>query len=140
MIFDAAAMTIIVTTLIAAAGNVLIGLMQFIREGRAHKWAMQQAKDDRDHREAIADALVKKTEEAAAKVAANTLRGVATLADKIDENTEISAAAFREANGVNQKIAAIGEMRLRSTTQQKQTDEMQSVGEDTNRIVRGLDR
>lgn len=139
MIFDAAAMTIIITTLVTTAGNLLLGLMQYIREGRAHAWAVQQAIDDRDHRIAIATATAENSDANAAKVAVNTLQGVAKLAAKIDENTEISTAAFREANGVNQKIAAIGEMRLKSTLQQQQADQIQSVGEDTNRIVHAID-
>lgn len=89
---DPSVATIIVTTLCTTVVGLLLQVLAYLREGRAHKWQVEQAELDRIHRAQI-----------------NT-----NLTTKIDENTEISVSAFKEANDINRKIQAIGEMRLKN--------------------------
>lgn len=89
MPLDGPSLVIIVTTLGASVSTLFVGIMQYLREGRSHRWQVEQSERNSAERQQVA----------------------ADLTDKIDENTELSKAAFTEANNVNMKIAAIGEVR-----------------------------
>ena len=82
--------------------TVIMQGVSLYREQRQHDWAREQAVRDSEQR---------------LRVAAHGLERSAEQVDlinrKIDKNTEVSVAAFQEANNVNRKIQAIGEMRLR---------------------------
>jgi hypothetical protein len=69
--------------LIILITTVLGIVVQIYRENRARRWAREDREESAKQR--------------------------SILAQKIDENTEISKEAFKEANSVNQKIALIGE-------------------------------
>lgn len=84
MISDAAiAQIVILITTLASLG------FQIYRENRQRKWSLE----DREHAEQSRKVIRKKLDEQ--RIA-------------IDENTEISRAAFDQANHVNEKIARIG--------------------------------
>lgn len=89
---DPSVAVIIVTTLCSTFASLVLGILTYLRESRAHRWQVEQAKFDLIHRTSIGE----------------------TLKSKIEENTEISVSAFKEANDINRKIQAIGEMRLKN--------------------------
>ena len=87
--------------LIVAAGSVITIGAQFLREWRNRKWEQQ----DRDRRTLEAHVVA---EEHAAALAVKVEASETRVLDRIDQNTEISVAAFKEANNINAKIASIG--------------------------------
>lgn len=84
-----------VTIICASVSGLVVNLLQYAREGRQHRWQMEQSARDQAERTDIAAGLT-----------ARAHAGVVTLSTKIDANTEISKAAFHEANNANMKIAA----------------------------------
>ncbi len=95
---DSATLTVILSTFGVSMITLIVQVLQFLREGRQHRWVMEQAQFEQGERQRFA-----------ATAAANTKAGVAVLSDQIAENTEISKAAFKEANSVNLKIATLGQ-------------------------------
>lgn len=75
--------------------GIVLFRMQAKREERNRRWDIE---DRAQHAEDV-KAMV-------------TIKAKA-LAVAIDENTEVSKAAFSEANEINKKILAIGEVRVR---------------------------
>lgn len=102
MSLDTGAITIIVTTLGTTITTLVMQVISWMREGRRHKWEVEQLIWDRKERVRVAEALRKHTDVKAEQ-----------LVSKIDENTEISSKAFEVANNVNEKLVAIGEARLK---------------------------
>lgn len=120
---DATTATILGSTLT----GLTISVLSYLREGRAHKWAVEQSERDRKERLKTAEELKLQHAEASAHLAQNT-RAVGTeiverieeAKAKIDENTLVSVQAFAEANNINEKIVAIGEARLRGSAADRQ--------------------
>ncbi len=111
MPLDPATSTIIATSVT----GLFVTLLNYFREARAHRWAVEQSQRDREERERIA-AEVKASHVAVAATLAQTTQDTATaLGQKIDANTEINVKALDVANNVNDKLVAIGEARLRGT-------------------------
>lgn len=135
---DPAILTLLISTLCGTAATLFAQIMSYMREGRAHKWQREQA--DREAADRIATAQEVKTHAAYAAnvIAADAKASAKVLADKIDENTEVSVRAFDEANGVNKKILAIGELRQREKGSSA-IDEVVSVSKDTNEVVHHID-
>ncbi len=101
---DAAAWAVICSSLVAAIGGFVTALLTYLREGRAHKWQVEQAEIDRLERLTTA-----------ADLKEHTAITSATIVGKIDENTEVNKAAiaagekaYAEANNLSQKIYSIG--------------------------------
>lgn len=90
---DGATLTILCTTLGASVTTLALGLLQYFREGRQHRWIVEQAERDRADR---------------GRVELDLKARVQTVSTKLDANTEISKAAFTEANNVNLKLIALG--------------------------------
>lgn len=118
MTIDPTTATILGSTLTGLA----ISILNYLRESRAHRWAVEQSERDKKERLATAEELKRQHEQAAMAITLNTQHAAAVLSDKIDqtqakidENTQLSMKAFTEANNINEKIAAIGEARLRGT-------------------------
>lgn len=116
---DAGAITIIVGALGGIASTLILQIMSYLREGRAHRWLQEQSALDRRERLATAEELKRQHEEAAMTITLNTQHAAAVLSQKIDDNTEISVKAFDAANNVNEKLVAIGEARLRGTSAER---------------------
>lgn len=110
---DNATATILITTLCGTIGSLATAILNYFREGRAHDWQVKQAELDRKDRERIAAEVKAHAAYAANVVAADSRETAKALSTKLDENTEISVRAFDEANGVNKKILAIGELRVK---------------------------
>lgn len=87
--------TATITIICASVSGLIVNLLQYFREGRQHRWQVEQSERDHADRRLIASA-------ATAHADSNTR----VVGDKIDVNTEISKAAFHEANNANLKIAA----------------------------------
>lgn len=132
---DTATATILITTLCGTLVTVITTILNFIREGRAHNWQVEQADRDRKDRERIASEVKVHAAYAANMVAADTKAGMTQLSNKMDENTEISVRAFDEANGVNKKILAIGELRMRDG----RTDPVDKVVAAVQRVEEKID-
>jgi len=111
------------TALIVLGGSVVTILAQLWREQRNRTWRQQDLDrvTEANRLEAAnhASALALKVSESAERVANTVAQTAARLeavnkarfqaiGDKVDQNTEISKAAFTEANNINQKIASIG--------------------------------
>jgi hypothetical protein len=109
----------IIALVVAAIGAFTTGIAnlfamywQYQREGRAHQWIVDKEDRDNAHRQAMA---------------LQTQQTIATKIDKTDENV----AAFAEiANNVNNKLVAIGEVRMRKDA--KTEERRANVSEDTN--------
>lgn len=95
---------VIITTMGAAVSGLFVQIMQYVREGRQHRWLIEQSQFEQQERVRIAKEL---------KVHTDANRE--SLATKIDENTEMNKVALDAANDVNKKILAIGELRQKST-------------------------
>jgi hypothetical protein len=76
-------------------------IFQYLRETRQHKWEQDQRID-------IAHKALATQEATAKDLATKTAEAEARLAAQIENNTEVSRSAFREANDVNNKIHALG--------------------------------
>jgi hypothetical protein len=97
---EAATITVLCTSVLTLVGVIL----NYLREGRAHQWQMDQSARDQAERLRVAKDL--KT---------HTLVTSEALSGKIDENTAVSVAAFavgekafNEANNLTAKIRAEG--------------------------------
>lgn len=155
------------TTAAIIAGVITTALMQimtYLREGRKHKWDEEERAFDRQQRIDVAEGVkanqVKVAEELksaqiviAKHLAAEhartaqagrdvTLGGIQEIVTKIQENTAVNEAAivagekaYTEANHLSQKIQQQG-LTLREPS--RQTDRIQAVVEDTNKIVHDL--
>lgn len=104
---DAATITILCTSIATLVGLVL----NYLREGRAHKWAKDEADAARAERIQTALELKAHTDASALSVAANTKQGVAVLVDRIDtaraelaENTAINVESIKKSD-INFDIA-----------------------------------
>ncbi len=91
---------LLAATLATFLTTVATLLYQFVREGRRHRWEVEAAE------RRLWDAA--KAEKKAAEIAAKVEESEASLNAKLAENTEISRAAFEEANHLNEKIKAQG--------------------------------
>lgn len=134
---DTATATILITTLCGTLVTVITTLLNYFKEGRAHKWQIEQAEIDRADRERIAKEVKVHTAYAANIVAADSRITAKAITDKLDENTEISIRAFDEANGINKKILAIGEVR-RKDGRPDPVVEIARVSKETNELVHDL--
>jgi hypothetical protein len=76
-------------------------IFQYLRETRQHVW-------DQEQRIAIAKNVLATQEAAATVLALKAAETEARLAAQIENNTEVSKLAFKEANDVNNKIHALG--------------------------------
>lgn len=121
---DAATLTILCSSLATFGGMVLT----YLREGRAHQWAKDEADAARLERIQTAADLKAHTEMNARTVAENTKQGVAVLSNKIDENSAINVAAieagekaYTEANQLTMKIRETG-LQLRGASRQSDRD------------------
>ncbi len=82
--------------------TVIAGFMyQAWRENRQRRW-------DKEDRAETAERLARKVEHTTEAISSRHAENTRMLADKIDENTDISTKAFHEANSVNLKIESIG--------------------------------
>lgn len=138
------------TTATVVAGvvtTVVMAVLQYIREGRTHRWMVEQNQLDRQERIEIAARLQLHHDITAQQVKANTTAGVKELVKKIDENTAMNSEALQVANGVNDKILAIGGLRVgdiaqsaeRAKAQTRQTDRIEHTVQDTNKVVHELE-
>lgn len=124
---DAATITVICTSFLTLFGVIL----NYLREGRAHRWLVEQSERDQAERLRVAEELKQ-----------HTATKAAVLTAKIDENTAVNVAAiaagekaYTEANNLSMKIHASG-LELRAPS--RQSDHIQEVVEDTNKIVHDL--
>lgn len=90
---ESASVILACLTLLTLVANAMIN---WLRDGRNRKWEIE----DREIR-------FRKIEN---KIEENT-KLTLEAHEKIDQNTQVSVAAFQEANNINEKIAAIGEVR-----------------------------
>lgn len=90
---DGGTLTILCTTLGASVTSLALAFLQYFREGRQHRWIVEQAERDRADR---------------GRIELDMKARVQTVTTKLDANTEISKAAFTEANNVNLKLIALG--------------------------------
>lgn len=103
MTLDSGTIATIITILGATISTLIMQIAQWMREGRKHKWEVDQMMWDRKDRQRVAQDMKDHAD-----------RRTAALATKIDENTEISVKAFDVANNVNEKLVAIGEARMKA--------------------------
>lgn len=96
--------------------NFALQILQYKREDRAHRWAVEQSEQDRRERHRDALDMKAHTDLKAEAVQDKAIEQASKIVTKIEENTAISQRAFKEANDVNKKILAIGEIRLRKDT------------------------
>ncbi len=115
---DAGQLTVIVGALMGITTNLIIQILSYLREGRAHRWAKEQANFDRAERLRVAEELKGHTAEAAQ-----------VLAGKIDENTAVNVAAieagekaYTEANNLSLKIQQQG-LQLREPSRKTDHDD-----------------
>lgn len=135
---DPAVLTLLISTLCGTVATLATGILSYMREGRAHKWQQDLAAHEARERQEIAAEVKAHAAYAANVVAATTKAGVDTIVSKIDENTEVSVRAFDEANGVNKKILAIGELRRREQGNNT-IEDVVAVSKDTNQTVHDID-
>ncbi len=134
---DSALTGLLVTTAVGAITGATTSLLNYLREGREHKWQREQRelekKDREDQRELErrerldTAAELKEHQEAAAQALAETAKRVqTTIVQKLDEakgdiasGSAAAAKAYDAAaesvivsNKVNNKLVAIGEARL----------------------------
>ncbi len=102
---DAATATLIASTF----GTLAVSVLNYMREGRAHKWAEEAHEEDKKDREQTATSLHAKIDDAQQDIAAGT---------------KAAAAAYEVANNVNDKLVAIGEVRtMKGQDQQRRKDD-----------------
>lgn len=119
---DAGQITIIAGALVGILTNLIMQVMTYMREGRAHKWAKEQAEVERKERIRVAAEMKAQHEQAAMAITLNTQHAAAVLGQKIDDNTALtvegiskSEKAIEIGNNVNEKLVLIGEARLGGT-------------------------
>lgn len=85
------------------------------RQDRAWLIEDRKLKDEKDKEEAkkIRDDLTKEARD----IKDEAWRRTDILSDKIDANTKVSTDAFKAANNVNEKIAAVGALRRRDSSE-----------------------
>jgi len=122
-----------------ALATLVVGfLWQAYRENRNHQWEREEKAQEKADRAELARnlaatnaAMATQVASEASRVAAHVVASAnrvadqvstenAKLAEKIDDNTDISRKAFYEANSVNLKIAALG---LENNTLRRQHNE-----------------
>jgi hypothetical protein len=119
---------IILITTIAGIVTTIIGfVVQLYRERRNRAWELED-------RRLTADALQQKNEQTAAALHKDTQRTRDMLARKIDENTQISVDAFREANAINVKLARIDAM-IDGVRTQEQLEHVAEIVTDTKHVA-----
>lgn len=115
---DATQTTMIVgaiSSILAFLGVVANMVNTYFREQRARRWAIEDKLELAAHTEAKANEVkavaesnfadIKKTGEARLTT---IMAGQDEIAKKVDENTQVSVDAFKEANGVNAKLLNLG--------------------------------
>lgn len=112
---DAAEITIVCTSILTLVGVIV----NYFKEGRAHRWQVEQSRFDQEQRLRVAEDLKFQQAVIAADLKAHAVVNSKAIAAKIDDNTAINVAAieagekaFTEANNLSQKIHDTG-LRLR---------------------------
>jgi hypothetical protein len=141
---------IIVSGVLTFGGTIVTSLLSVYRENakaksdkERHEWERQ---DRIDHAAAIALALqqqaaavedkMKGTADALAKTS-QAATGV--ILTKIQENTDISTAAFDAANHVDEKLSAVHK-RIDGVQDTGQQDRIEQTGNDTNATVHKIEK
>lgn len=111
-----------VTLIVGAVGAVTTAILQvanminaYFREQRTRQWAIEDklslerhTKEVAEEVKAVAAANFKEVKETGEKRLETILAGQDAIVKKVDENTEVSVTAFKEANGVNAKLEKLG--------------------------------
>lgn len=119
---DATQITIIagaVTSFLGLLGTVAIMVNTNFREGRIRRWALEDKVElEATTRHTLQDTaqslslqfeeVREMVKEEVQKLAEKGEERGATIVKKIDENTEVSREAFKEANNVNEKLRDLG--------------------------------
>jgi transcriptional regulator of heat shock response len=118
---------ILITTIAGIVTTIIGFVVQLYRERRNRAWELED-------RTLKAEALQQKTEQAAVALQKETQRTRDMLTRKIDENTQISVDAFREANAVNMKLARINAM-IDGVRTQEQLEQVAEIVKDTKHVA-----
>ncbi len=107
-------------------------------EKRQREWDLEDRRLAREEQALARERIALKVEASALEVQKATDKQTETLVNKIDENTELSRVAFKEANSLNAKIAAVTSMFDGMKLGNGSLPQIQEVVEDTNARVRGI--
>lgn len=110
--------------LASSLATLTVGVLTYMREGRAHRWAREQSEADAKARLEQAEIVKQERLETAAALKEHTARNLAAAADRvvdqvgeareeIKSGARAAAAAYEVANNVNDKLVAIGEARVK---------------------------
>jgi hypothetical protein len=98
-------------TLLASTFSTLaIGILNYLREGRTHKWAQEAREEDRVEHERTTTVISEKIDQAQEQIA---------------KGTDAAAAAYDVGNHINDKLLAIGQVRVKAGEDLKRREEDQ---------------
>jgi hypothetical protein len=89
-------------------GTLLVGVLNYLREGRAHTWAREAREEDLQEHRQSSQVIASKIDDAQHEIASGSAA---------------ASAAYDVANTLNEKIAAIGQVRIASEQQQRRIDD-----------------